>query len=184
MKRYYYLSNDLYDLERAASDLHEAGVSDLQIHVLSQQDAELEKRHLHEVHPFAKRALFQAGILGAAIGLVLAAMALMLGVAFAASSAVDWLPFGVLAFVLFAFSTWEGGFYGIQVSSKEYLRFKEMLSSGHHVLMVDVDRESRDRVQHVLAYHQGLIEAGEGVARPGWLIASQKNLQAFVKAMP
>ncbi len=184
MKRYYYLGNDLTALEEAAVDLHEAGISDLQIHVLSQQDAELTKRHLHQVHPFAQRAIIQSGLAGAAIGAVLAAIALLLGMAFNASSAMEWLPFAVLAFIVFAFSTWEGGFYGIQVCSKECKRFKEMLSTGHHVLLVDVDKQSAERVRHILAYHQALVEAGEGEARPAWLLASQKNFQAFVKAMP
>lgn len=184
MRRYYYVSNNLDDLDSAARDLMASEFTAPQIHVLSQQEAEIEKHHLPELNPFAQRDIVQSGIRGAAVGLFLALLAIVAGVIVNASSAVDWLPFVALAIFLFGFSAWEGGLYGVQVSSKEYQRFMDLLSSGYHVLLVDADMRQVERMRHVCSYHPTLSEAGEGKARPAWLIASQNNFHAFVKAMP
>jgi hypothetical protein len=184
MKRFYYVSNDLNDLEKAELDLVSAGYDREQVHVLSQQDAEIEKRHLHEVSPFARVDLIHFAMMGAAIGAVLAVVVLLVATAFKPVTAVDWLPFAILAVVLFLFSTWEGGFYGIQVHSAEYQRFADVLNSGYHVLMIDADTRERWSLQRIMAYHSSLTDAGEGRARPEWLISSERNFHAFVKAMP
>jgi len=184
MRRFYYVGNDLSDLGKAAQDLHNAGFSEHQVHVLSQQDAELEKRRLHEVNPFAKRDILNAGLMGAAIGAVLATLILLSGVVFKAQSTLDWLPFVLLSVVVFFFSAWEGGFYGFQNSSAEFKRFGDSLARGYHVLLVDAEPCMREKIDHIMAYHASLLEAGEGAARPGWVIASQRNIEAFVKSMP
>ena len=44
MKRHYYISSDLDDLELIERDLEEAGVSTPQIHVLSDDDARVVVR--------------------------------------------------------------------------------------------------------------------------------------------
>ncbi|WP_045858031.1 hypothetical protein [Teredinibacter purpureus] len=184
MRRYYYVSNDLTDIEKAEIDLFDAGYSQEQVHILSQQDAELEKRHLHEVNPFARLDILRSGLVGAAIGASLAVIVVLIGFVYKAETAIDWLPFVFLAAVLFFFSTWEGGFYGIQVRSAEFKRFQDLLNSGFHVLMVDTDTKDQDTLQRLMAYHESLSDAGEGAARPEWLIASQRSFHAFVKAMP
>ncbi|TVZ40101.1 hypothetical protein P886_4522 [Alteromonadaceae bacterium 2753L.S.0a.02] len=184
MRRYYYVSEDLNAVEQAENDLLAAGITEPQIHVLSQQDAEVEKRHLHEVNPFAKLDVLHSGLRGALIGLLLAAGVLLTGWVFNAESSLDWLPFVFLAIAVFGFATWEGGFYGIQVSSEEYKRFALVLERGCHVLMVDATPQQKQVIDKILAYHAALEPAGEGAARPEWVIASQRNFHSFVKAMP
>jgi hypothetical protein len=70
------------------------------------------------------------------------------------------------------------------VRSAEFKRFQDLLNSGFHVLMVDTDTKDQDTLQRLMAYHESLSDAGEGAARPEWLIASQRSFHAFVKAMP
>ena len=54
MERHYYLSDDLDDLEAIETELEDAGISTPQIHVLSENDADVETHHLHEVDSFSK----------------------------------------------------------------------------------------------------------------------------------
>jgi hypothetical protein len=54
MERHYYLSDDLDDLEAVENELEAAGISTPQIHVLSENDSEVENHHLHEVDSFTK----------------------------------------------------------------------------------------------------------------------------------
>ncbi|WP_075187590.1 hypothetical protein [Teredinibacter haidensis] len=184
MRRYYFLSNDLADIQRAEHDLYSAGYSFHQVHVLSGQDAELEKRHVHEVNPFAKLDILHSSLLGASIGVFLAAAVLLVGFVVRTETVVGWLPFVFLSIVVFIFSAWEGGFYGIQTGSAEFQRFKTLLAKGYHVLMVDCRKEDKVAMDSILAYHESLTDTGSGVARPSWLIASQKGFDAFVKSMP
>ena len=46
MQRHYYISDDLDELERLESELQKQGIKTPQFHVLSENDAEVEKHHL------------------------------------------------------------------------------------------------------------------------------------------
>ncbi|WP_188150988.1 hypothetical protein [Teredinibacter waterburyi] len=184
MKRYYFVSENLDELAKCEQDLFGAGFVSAQVHVLSQQDAAVEKHRLHDVSSFSKFDIFHSGLVGAATGGVLAGISLSVGWMMGAATTLDWLPFMFLAFVLFGFCTWEGGFYGIQVSNKEFNRFAELLDGGKHILMVDADKKQAEKLQHIISYYAELDEAGVGRARPAWMIATQTNLQSFVRAMP
>jgi len=110
MKRYYFVSENLDELAKCEQDLFGAGFVSAQVHVLSQQDAAVEKHRLHDVSSFSKFDIFHSGLVGAATGGVLAGISLSVGWMMGAATTLDWLPFMFLAFVLFGFCTWEGWF--------------------------------------------------------------------------
>ena len=66
MKRYYYISDDLNDLESIERELEDKGFSTPQIHVLSENDAEVEKHHLHAIEAVLKQDVVHSTELGAA----------------------------------------------------------------------------------------------------------------------
>ena len=76
MKRHYYISDDLDDLEVVESDLESAGVTTPQIHVLSEDDAGLDEHHLHKVEAVLKKDVVHGTELGALVGVVAAAAVL------------------------------------------------------------------------------------------------------------
>lgn len=55
MNRHYYLSDNLDDLERVENELQESGIGREQMHVLSEQDAELGEHRLHEIPSVLKK---------------------------------------------------------------------------------------------------------------------------------
>ena len=61
MKRYYFISDDLDDLEAIETQLEAQGISTPQIHVLSEKDAEVESHHLHDVNSLMKQAFEEPG---------------------------------------------------------------------------------------------------------------------------
>ena len=77
MNRHYYISDNLDELERVEQELEAQGISTEQIHVLSEQDAEVEHHHLHDVPSFMKQDVVHSGEIGALVGLVLAAAVLL-----------------------------------------------------------------------------------------------------------
>ena len=102
MLRHYFVSDNLDELEQFEEHLEAAGIATPQIHVLSSDDAEVQRHaHLHAVQSFMKKDVVRSTELGALAGICAAAATL--GVAYLAGwteSAAGWTPFIFLAVVL------------------------------------------------------------------------------------
>jgi hypothetical protein len=185
MKRHFYISDSLDDLEQVEQELESKGVDTPQIHVLSQDDAGVEKHHLHEVEAVLKKDVVHSMELGAVIGVV--AAILVLAVAYFAGwteSAAGWVPFIFLAIVVLGFCTWEGGLFGIQEPHYQFKQFQEALKEGKHVFFVDVSEKQTAILESVVNSHPKLQVAGLGEATPELVIYAQKGWRDFMKTMP
>ena len=184
MKRNYYISNDLDDLEIVERDLEAAGVTTPQIHVLSKDDAGVEEHQLHQVEAVLKKDVVHGTERGAVIGVIGAA--LVIGIAWFSglTETYTWVPAIFLAVIVLGFCTWEGGLIGIQEPHADFKRFQEVLDSGKHVLFVDVDREQEPILDRVVAAHPKLTEAGEGTATPRLVVRFQDRWSRFMKVAP
>src|SRR5690606_30621025 len=120
-----------------------------QVHVLSESDDEAARHHINAVNSLSKSDIIRSGLIGAAIGAILALLVLMAGFMFGAEGVEGWLPFVFLAVVIFGFCTWEGGFRGIQVQNSEFRRFSDLLKLGRHVLIVDIEPKDEDKIRKV-----------------------------------
>lgn len=177
MLRHYFISNSLDELEVFEEQLEAAGVSTPQIHVLSRNDAEVERhRHLHEVQSFMKQDIVHSTERGAVVGVC--AFVLVLAVAYSAGwteTAAGWMPFIFLAVVLLGFSTWVGGFLGIGKTNRNFVRFESALSDGKHVFFVDLEPRQEAVLEKLLKSHPQVESAGTGSSAPHWLIALQQR---------
>lgn len=184
MDRYYYISDDLDDLEAVERELESRGISTPQIHVLSENDEEVEAHHLNEVHAFMKTDVVHATLKGAGFGV--GAALFVLGFAYWSDypQQITWTPFVFLAIVLLGFCTWEGGFLGIQMPNSRFRHFQEALRTGKHILLVDVKAGQLSALQQVLNNHTRLISAGKGASSPQWIIAWQDKFRKFVRWAP
>ena len=72
MLRHYYISDDLDDLKMLEDELSDSGFVTPQFHVLTEQDAECEKRHLHAIEPVLKKDVVHLTQVGAIVGLIVA----------------------------------------------------------------------------------------------------------------
>lgn len=185
MKRQYYISKDLDDLEAIERELEASGISTPQIHVLSENDAEVEKHHLHAIESVLKKDVVRSTERGAVVGAVLATILLLVTYFMGwHQSAAGWIPFGFLAVVLLGFCTWEGGLIGIQVPNYQFVRFQELLAQGEHVFFVDITDEQKTILEKVLKSHKSLRHAGSGEATPEWVVKGQEKFSSFMKTMP
>ena len=109
MKRHFFISEDLDDLEKFEEELERAGVTTPQIHVLTLDDTGEENHaHLHGVQSIMKKDVIQSGEYGLAVGVV--AAALVIGLTYMMewyTSPAGWIPFIFLAIILLGFFTWE-----------------------------------------------------------------------------
>lgn len=178
MRRHYYISNDLDDLDKLELELEENGIYKPQIHVLSNHDGEVETHpHLHNIQAVFKQDVVHGTIVGAMIGIALSGLSLLIVHLTGLAETYSWYPFAFLAVVLLGFGTWSGGFYGIQTTHKDFRKFDNILKAGKHVFIVDVDPEQEAILERITAYHPGLEKAGTGSATPRWVVMGQKTFK-------
>jgi len=184
MKRHYYLSTDLDDLEIVERDLEDAGVTTPQIHVLSLDDQGVEEHHLHNVEAVLKKDVVRGTELGAVVGVIASGAVLAIAYFSGLTETYTWVPAIFLAVIVLGFCTWEGGLIGIQEPHVEFRRFQDDLEAGKHVLFVDVDPEQEETLQKVVSAHPKLTAAGEGSATPRVVVRGQDTFHKFMKTAP
>jgi len=184
MKRHYFISTDLDDLEHVEQELEQKGVSTPQIHVLSEDDAGVETHHLHEVEAVLKKDVVRGTELGAVVGVIGAGAILTLAWFSGLTATYTWVPAIFLAVIVLGFCTWEGGLIGIQEPHSDFKRFQDQLHEGKHVLFVDVPADQESILQSVVRNHPKLQDAGEGESTPGWVIGAQRKWTRFTEVAP
>ena len=184
MKRHYYISDDLDDLEIVERDLESAGVTTPQIHVLSEDDAGLDQHHLHKVEAVLKKDVVHGTELGAVVGVIAAAAVLAIAHYSGLTETYTWVPAIFLAVILLGFCTWEGGLIGIQEPHVDFRRFEDDLKAGRHILFVDVDPEQEETLKRITEQHPKLQVAGEGAATPKVVVKAQEKFSDFMKVAP
>jgi len=175
LKRSYFTGSSLGDLEIFEEQLEIDGVPTPQIHVLSLDDAGVANHpHLHEVQSFMKLDIVHKSILGAVVGSGLASTILLWAFSFElVSTSTGWMPFVFLSVFILGFSTWLGGFIGIQTPNYKFSRFQKVLTEGCHVFYVDLEPDQEKILEKNLKLHPNLNRAGTEDGPPHWLVRIQ-----------
>ena len=184
MKRHYFSSNSLADLEAVERELEEAGITSPQLHVLSLDDAGAERHGLHTVEAVLKKDVVRGTARGAAIGIVVAGMVLAAAYLTGITEPTTWVPPTFLAIVALGFCTWEGGLIGIQEPHVDFRRFEKELAQGRHIFFVDIDPEQEGALGAVAANHPMLTPAGQGEATPKLVIQGRNAFDRVMKVAP
>lgn len=178
MRRYFFTSSDIEALEQFEQDLERAGVIKPQIHVLTNHERDAHRHHVHQVTPFMKTDVVHSTLLGAACGMGLGGLILLVSI-LAGWTAVNSIPFIFLAIVLLGFCTWVGGFRGIQRSNSRTRRFDQVVRDGRHVFFVDQPRHRAGTLEDTARRYPSITAAGQGHAAPRWLVFSQHHIKRF-----
>lgn len=184
MKRHYFVTDDLDDLQQVEQDLQSAGITPPQFHVLSEDDTAVEIRKLKEVEAVLKKDVVHGTELGALVGIGGAAAVLAVAWFSGLTQTYTWVPAIFLAIVVLGFCTWEGGLIGIQRPHIDFKRFKPALDRGKHVLLVDVDPDQERALGSVVAHHSSLRPAGVGSATPRSVVRFQDKWNRFMQLAP
>lgn len=181
MKRHFYISDDLDDLETIERQLEDAGVTTPQIHVLSEDDAGVKAHRLNDVEAVLRKDVVHGTERGAIVGVVAAALILLLTWTTGIADTITWVPPIFLAIIILGFCTWEGGLIGIQKPHSDFIRFQDTLRSGKHVLLVDVSADQEHILHQVTNEHPKLSPAGEGHSTPGWFLGARGLFEQIIK---
>lgn len=187
MKRHFFVSDDLDDLEAIEQELEHAGIGKSQIHTLTLDDHGAEThQNLHDVQSIMKKDVIHSGEYGLMVGVV--AALLVLAVTWVLewhTSPAGWIPFIFLAIILLGFFTWEGGFIGIQTFNTNFKHFQEELQAGKHVFFVDLNDQQEEILERVVKGHPGARIAGTGRPTPHWIVSWQQRIKSlFVETLP
>ena len=172
LSRQYFISDNLADLKLVEQELEIAGVATAQIHILTRDNAGLERhKDLHGVPSLMKRNIIHSGLMGAVVGAILAVATLLVSFILGwHSSMAGWIPFIFLAVILFGFCTWFGGLHGLRNPNYHFVRFQKDLDAGKHVLFIDLDESQTEILRTIVEKHPGLVSAGFGQSVPAWVI--------------
>jgi hypothetical protein len=153
MKCLYYLAPTLKSTHDISDDLHEVGVNDYFVHVVSRDESGLKQQHIHSSNYLETLDLIRDGLIGAVIGFL---------VGLAGVWALQYFePFGpnvhVPAWVYYAivaaatcFGAWEGGLIGVATENKKIARFHDDLEAGKYLILIYALKSKEDTVRAMM----------------------------------
>lgn len=152
MKRIYYLTDTIDSTEQISKDLHSAGISDWNFHVLSKDEAGLYKRHIHSANYFQRLDIIRNAERGAMLGLLVG----IYGMIYINTSQPFGPDPGLMAYVtvsgvLTLFGAWTGGLAGLGVENQKISRYHDDLEAGKYLVMIDVKAGEEDRVHDLMS---------------------------------
>ncbi len=152
MKCLYYLAPTLDSTHQISDDLHDVGVQDWLLHVISRDKAGLKKEQIQSSNYIETRDIVRGGLIGANIGFIVGVLCVGL---------LMWLkPFGdgvpliaLISVVVFwtLFGSWEGGLYGVSKQNKKIEPFADALDSGQYLILIYAKKELEDTVKSMMS---------------------------------
>ncbi len=151
MKCIYYLAPTLDSTHRISDGLHEVGVKDWFLHVISKDEAGLKKERIHSSNYLETLDLVRDGFIGAMIGFIIGLIA--------AGSVMYFEPFGpdapniiyfAIVVVVTCFGAWEGGLVGIASENKKLAKFHDDIEAGKYLILVYARKEQEEAVKTMM----------------------------------
>ena len=147
MKCLYYLTRTIGATDQVSADLHEVGVMDFYLHVISRDQAGLKRHQIHSSNYLETLDIVRDGFIGAALGFVigLAGAGLLLYTKPFGDHVVPTFVYALLVGVATLFGAWEGGLMGVDSEHKKLAKFHDDLVAGKYLILVYV-RKHREQV--------------------------------------
>jgi hypothetical protein len=178
MKRFYYISDDLDDLEQIEHELEAGGIARPQIYLLSNDDVGLDNHDVNRVASFLKTDVIHSVKSARYWVWRLQAVILAGGPLFGHCGAGGLGPFIFLAIIGFGFATWEAGFIGMQAPTFISPDLKKRWSKAGTCCLLRRSGRS-EKLKKVIKQHPKLERAGTEVTHTGllmWLLRNWESL--------
>ncbi len=151
MKTMYYLAPTLVSAHKISDDLHESGVSDWFLHVISNDEAGLNKEQIHSSNYLETLDLIRDGVIGAIIGFffgVIIAGTLMYVQPFGPH--VSEMMYLLVVIVLTLFGSWEGGLMGVASKNKKHAEFEDALKTGQYLILIYAKKHHENAIRNTM----------------------------------
>jgi hypothetical protein len=153
MKCLYFLAPTLATTQQVSDDLHEVGIEDFYLHVISRDESGLKKQHIHSSNYLETLDVIRDGLIGAALGFLagLAGVALLMYFEpFEPHAQVPTFVYAILVGVATLFGAWEGGLTGIATENKKLARFHDDIVAGKYLVLVYVRKHLESTVTRMM----------------------------------
>ena len=152
MRRMYYLTDNIDSCEQISADLHHAGITDWNFHVLGKDEAGLHKRHIHSANYVHKLDIVRDAERGGLLGLVAASfVTLYLNSADTFAGHTSGLMYVAIFGFVTLFGVWAGGMVGLATENQKIAQFHDDIEAGRFLIMIDVKKEDEERLKNLMA---------------------------------
>jgi len=148
VKCIYYLAPTIAATDQVSADLHEVGVKDFYLHVISRDQAGLKRHQIHSSNYLETLDIVRDGFIGAALGFLigLAGVGLLMYTKPFGSHIVPTFVYALLVGVATLFGAWEGGLVGVDSEHKKLAKFHDDLVAGKYLILVYVRKHREQAV--------------------------------------
>lgn len=153
MKCIYYLAPSLTSTHDISDDLHEVGVKDFYLHVISRNESGLKQQHIHSSNYLETLDIVRDGFIGAALGFLVGLIGiglLMYLQPFGPEVQVPTYVYVILVGVATLFGAWVGGLTGIDSENHKLRRFHDDIAAGKYLILVYVRKHQENMVRQVM----------------------------------
>jgi len=159
MKCFYYLAPTLKSTQEISDDLHNVGIKDFYIHVISKDESGLRQQHIHSSNYLETLDVIRVGFLGAFLGFVVGLICVEL-MRYLKPFGPDVPEFVYLIVVALAtlFGAWEGGLVGIGVENSKLARFHDDVEAGRYLILIYARRQKEEAVRAMMSDRHGEAE--------------------------
>lgn len=154
MKCIYYLAPNLTSTQKISDDLHDVGVKDFYLHVISRDESGLKQQHIHSSNYLETLDIVRDGFIGAALGFVAGLIGIGLLMYFQPFGPTVQVPayvYVILTGVATLFGAWVGGLTGIDSENNKLKRFHDDIAAGKYLILVYVRKYQEKSVLQVMA---------------------------------
>lgn len=151
MKCLYYLAPTLGSTQVISDDLHEAGIKDFFVHVISRDEAGLQQQHIHSSNYLETLDVVRDGIIGGVLGFLVGLVGVFLLDYFdPIGIEIPAFVYYILVGVATLFGAWEGGLIGIGIENRKLARFHDDLEAGKFLILIYALKEQEAAVNKMM----------------------------------
>lgn len=152
MKCMYYLAPNLVSAHQISDDLHQVGVEDWFLHIISKDEEGLKRDKLHSSNWLETTDLLRDGFIGANFGFIVGAVLAFLLIYFQPlGPEVPSIAALFLVIVATLFGAWVGGLAGIDSKNRKLRRFHDEIESGQYLLLIYARKGQGEKVETMMA---------------------------------
>ena len=147
----YYLARTLESTHRISDDVRALGVNDSLLHVISKDEAGLQKQHVHSSNYLETLDLVRDGFIGAALGVIPGVFGVALLRYFQPfGPAVPRVVYFATVAVAILFGAWEGGLTGIATENRKLAKFHDDIERGWYLILIYTPKDQEAAVREVM----------------------------------
>ena len=147
MKCLYYLAPNLVSTGKMSDDLHDSGIADWFIHIISEDEQGLSRDHLHSSNYLETLDIVREAIIGALFGFMGGLiLALIFKITQPFGQEIPFLAYASVVVVCSMFGCWVGGLDGWAHRNRKIERFMPDIEAGKNLVLIYAKEHQLDTI--------------------------------------